>query len=310
MLLAELMVIEAKAETTYGTDATPTITNAILCSNVDVTPLSSQVGNRQKAHATFGLDTDVHTNVFSQMTFDVGLAGAGAAGTAPLYGPLLKACNMTETVVAGTSAAYTLGVFTATSPSATIYFNWSGKRYKLTGARGTVSFMLGPNGLPSMKFTFTGLVNSATNAALPSVEATLASWIDEIEVNSANTDLTMFAITPVLQNFQLDLNNTVTPRDRPNAAIVSITNATPKGQIAFEMPTIATLNVEAQALVGTLGAFSLTHGTVAGNIIMLTCSNMQLIQPKPQVTDGIVHVQSNFYFTRNAGLDDTTLTVK
>lgn len=311
MLISALQVIQSKLEVTYGVDPVPDGTNGILAANIDITPVSGQVANRQKAHATFGLDPDVHTNTFQQLTFDVGAAGAGAAGSPPLYGPLLRACNMTETISAGVKVEYGLGVFNyALSRSITHYFNIGGKRYKLTGARGTWSLMAGPNGLPFYRFTFTGLFNAASDAALASVEAALASWLDEIEVNSVNTSLTFFGITPTLQNFQLDLNNTVVARDRPNAAYVAITNAGAKGQISFEMPTIAVLDVESTAKAGTLGPIVLQHGTTGGNIIKLTCTNVQLLQPKPSIVDGIVHVQANFAFTRNAGLDDLDITVK
>src|SRR5947209_1860830 len=124
MLIAALMALQAKLEVTYGTDSTPGVGEAMLASNVSIDPLMAQIGNRQKAHATFGLDPDVHVNNFQQLTFDVGLAGSGAAGTAPLYGSLLRACNMLETITAITKAVYTMDVFaSATSKSVTIYFN-------------------------------------------------------------------------------------------------------------------------------------------------------------------------------------------
>jgi hypothetical protein len=311
MLIAGLMVLMAKAEVTYATDPVPDATNALLASNIDITPVSSTVANRQKAHATFGNDPDQHTAIFSIMTFDVGMAGSGAAGTAPLYGPLLRACNMVETITAMAKVTYKLGVFNhATSKSVTIYFNEGGKQYALVGARGTVSIILGPNALPILRFSFTGIRQAATDTALESAETTLASWLDEIEVNEANTTASLFGITPAVQTFQLDLNNTITPRDRPNAKYVAITNAGPKGQIGFEMPTVATFDPETTAIAGTLGPLALQHGQDAGNIVKVSSTYMQLLQPKPQVTDGILHVQSNFAFVRNAGLDDTTITVQ
>ena len=41
-----------------------------------------------------------------EVTFEVEMAGSGTAGTAPAFGPLLKACGNSETIVTDTSVTY------------------------------------------------------------------------------------------------------------------------------------------------------------------------------------------------------------
>lgn len=310
MLLAKRMVLQAGLETVYGTDPTLTATAAIMASNISLTPLDGSSKDRQRAHAEFGGDPTLHVNTHQTLSFDVELAGSGAAGTAPLWGPLMQACNMTETVTADTSAVYTpVGFNHLTSKSVTIYFNQDGIKYKLTGARGTFKLALSPNDIPKISFTFTGQYNAAADVALPSVETTLDSWIDGIEVNKANTQFTLFGVSAVLNTLSIDIGSTVVFRDRPNAALVAVTGRSVTGSIEFEQTTVAAKPWIDLGRAGTLGAMQFVHGTVAGNIVQFDSDKVQLSEPKLSATDDIVNVSANLLCTRNSG-DELTVTVK
>ena len=85
-LYTRMRTILAKIEVTEGTDPVPTgAANAILCSQITVTPLGGSTADRQLAFPSFGAVPKKHVNKFVQVQFDVELAGSGAAGTAPAW---------------------------------------------------------------------------------------------------------------------------------------------------------------------------------------------------------------------------------
>ncbi len=97
----------AKIETTEGVDASPVAgSDAVLVENPQITFNPNMV---QTKEVTGSLDSrgPIAGGMTVQLTFDVLLKGSGAAGTAPEWGDLLKACGWAETV---TSAAIPVAV--------------------------------------------------------------------------------------------------------------------------------------------------------------------------------------------------------
>ena len=92
-LLTRKRLIVAKIESTYGTDPTPTGANAILVRNLEITPLEAETVNRDLVRPYLGASDQLLAQTRVSMTFEVEMAGSGTAGTAPAYGPLLKACG-------------------------------------------------------------------------------------------------------------------------------------------------------------------------------------------------------------------------
>lgn len=93
----------AKLESTYGTDPTPTgADNAILTQNLSIKPQIDYV-ERKTDRGNMGGDLSLHTSRFLTFEFDVDLQSSGAAGTAPAWGKLLKACGFAEATTAGIS---------------------------------------------------------------------------------------------------------------------------------------------------------------------------------------------------------------
>ena len=128
-------VILSKIETTYGTDSEPVAANAVKASNIDIRPLEGNEESRDFQTAALGAQPTIPVGVYQMVSFDVELGGGGAAGTAPGYGPLLRACGMAETITEDTSAVYE--PVSDTGDSATLYINLDGNLHVLTGARGT-----------------------------------------------------------------------------------------------------------------------------------------------------------------------------
>lgn len=135
MLNYELMAFLLKIESEYGTDPTPAgADNTMLVENFQLTPLQADQLDRATLRTYGGAALAKLAGKHVGVSFDVPLAGSGAAGTAPAWGVAIRICGFDETIVSETSVAYT-PVDTAFE-SATGAFFIDGIRHLLTGMRG------------------------------------------------------------------------------------------------------------------------------------------------------------------------------
>jgi hypothetical protein len=312
MLLSNQATLQIGLETTAGVDPTLATTTGILAKNITIDPSQGKYDDGQKADADFGANADDWSGKYMTMTFDIPFAGAGAAGTAPGYGVILKACDWSETVTAGVKVVYaTQNYNRTTSKSVAIYYNKGGLKFTLLNGRGTVSPAFSANGKPMLKFSFTGLWSKPTDTPLPDINTAKEAFLRGIEMNKANTTFSFHGITPVLNSLDIDQGNTVVFSDLPNGSAVDITGRSMSGKITFEYPPVATFDVSDRAAKNTLGALSLTHGTVAGNIVKVDGLLTQIKQPKLTDIDGKVFCQADLAFIRAAtGNGELTLTVQ
>jgi hypothetical protein len=299
----------AKIEGTEGTDPAPTgAANAIFCSNYTVTPIGGGQIERATAFPTFGSMPSILVNkqvLINGVTVEG--AGAGAAGTAPAYGPLLRACGLSETITGGVKVEY--APVSSAQESITAYADESGALHKLTGARGNVSWLFPKDDIAQLQFDFCGRWNAPAAVALPAL--TLSGFIDPVAVNKANTaTFTMDGFPAVLENLTINLGNKIVPRDRPNAATIRLTDRMATGSVTFEDPGIGTKDFFAITSAQTLFVMQIIHGTVAGNIIQLDAPKVQMLSPTYVDIDGIRHIQAQLKFNRNAGDDELKFTVK
>lgn len=288
-LLKRKMAITAKIETTVGTDAAPTLAaNAILVRNVDWTPLEMELASRDLVAPYLGNPQSIAVAVYGRMSYEVEIAGSGTAGTAPKYGPLLRACALAEAISAGVKVSYT--PVSAGFEAVSQYFYLDGVLHKLLSNRGTVDFDFTSKAIPVMKFSFTGLFAPVTDSALTA--ATYAQQ-DPLPVNKANTTLTLHGANLVAQSLSVGLRNDVKYRNLIGYEGVDLVDRAPGGSVSFEQGLMATKNWFDIARNNTQGALVLTHGTVAGNICRLTANQTVVRSPKYGELDGNVMVNAD-----------------
>lgn len=139
--LTRKRTILAKIESSYGVDPTPTgSANAILMKNLTVTPMETTLVPRDLIRPYLGNFTNLPAAIYAKVAFEVEVAGAGSAGSAAPYGALLRACALSETLLAspvtGTAAAGAAGTITLTATSAVDGF-YQGMLVTLTGGTGS-----------------------------------------------------------------------------------------------------------------------------------------------------------------------------
>jgi hypothetical protein len=301
--------ILAKIESTYGTDPVPTgSANAILLRNLTVTPQENETVARDLVRTYLGNSPNLPVAINAAIEFEVELAGAGALGTVPAYGPLLRACAMSQTVNAGVSVVYQ--PVTDNIESVTIYLNADGKLHKLLGARGSVSLEIKAKTIPVMKFKFKGVYVPVTDTAPPTPVFT--AWQQPKPVNGVFTgSLSIHGFTTaVMAELTLDLANNVVFRSLVGAESVLITDRKPAGQLMIESTSIAEKDWFDIARNATTGALSIVQGNTAGNRVQIDAPAVQILPPSYQDSDGVEMLSMGLIVSPNAGNDELVITVR
>lgn len=301
----ERMCVLAKIESSYGTDPTPTGgANAVLLRNVDIDIAQGERIPRDILRLGMGQVAMFLVGRRVTMTCTVDLAGSGAAGTAPPWGPIARSCALAEALTADTKADYT--PVDASFESSTIYFNLEGTRTKMVGVRGSAKLQLAKGKLPAIVFQLTGLWVSDTAVAFPSL--TLTGWIDPLPVTKVNTPTFTLDSQPVVASaFELDLGVSVAYRELINLKEISVQDRLPSLSTTFEELPIGTKNFFAM-MGGSSIALDIVHGITAGNIVEITSSTLQVIDVKRGEDQKIAML--NLSGNLRIGSPDFTISVK
>ena len=305
-LLSRKRLILAKAETTYATDSTPAGSDAVLVRNLDITPVQADVVSRDLVRPFMGNSDQLLANTRVECTFEVELAGSGTAGTAPRFGALLKACGLSETVVASTSVTY--APVSSSFSSVTIYYNVDGVLHKVTGARGNVEMTCQIAQIPVLKFTMTGIYNSPTDTAQPSV--TYSNQATPLIFKNGNTSaFQFFSYSGAFSQVSLNLANSIVYRELVGGTKEAVfTDRKPAGTVMLEAPTIATKDFFSLAAGTTLGNLTFLHGTTAGNRVTFTASQVDIAQPAYADDNGVQMLSVPYVaLPTTAGNDELTL---
>lgn len=305
-------VLLAKLETTYGVDATPTgALNAMLAKAVNVSPLEQDAVQRDLQRPYFGNDEQIPVGTRIAITFEIELAGSGAEGDAPAYGPLLLACAHSETINALVDVRYKpITVSPDDQDSVTLIYNLDGVQHKALGCKGTVSFAFDARGVPVMRFAFTGLYADVVDAAVTGVD--FSAFIKPKSVNYRDTpSCTYFGQPIVVQSCSLDVGLQVVYRNLIGFEGVRITDRAARGALSFEYQKVIQYNWFQKVKNNESGPLNLVHGTVAGNIIELTAPNVQPTGPTISDSDGTAMLNLNLnYNPTEAGNDEYELIVR
>mgnify|MGYP006275491755 FL=1 len=305
-LLRRKALILAKTETTYGTNSSPSGSDAVLVRNLDITPLDADVVSRDLIRPYYGNSDQLLANPRVRVTCEVELAGSGTAGTAPRYDALLKACGLASTIVASTSVTY--APVSSSFSSCTILYNIDGVQHAVTGARGTFTMTCELGQIPTLQFEMTGIYNTPTDTAQPAV--TYAAQATPLIFRDGNTSaFSFFSYSGCLMSVNMQLTNSVVYRELVGCTKqVLITDRKPAGTVSIEAPTIATKDYFSVALGTSTGSLTFLHGTTAGNRVTFTSLQSDVTQPTYSDSDGIAMLNIPYVaLPTTAGNDEFSL---
>lgn len=282
--------ILAKIETTYGTDPTPTgAANALLVSNVGITPLVAKNVDRDLLRPYFGASEQLVGIAHVEFTCDVEIQGAGAAGTAPAWGPLLRACAFAETISAGTRVEY--DPVSQSIESLTAYYYDDGILHKLFGARGDFSVKLNAEGRPVFSFKFQGLDGAVSAAALPAL--TLTGWKTPSVVTDSNTADLLWGCTYATgalsggtaypsRGIELTVGNQVDFTELLGGESIDITDRSTTGKASLDLTAAQEVTLMTDVKANTLTSMGIVHGLTAGYKVLFYAPAVQRINPKKE----------------------------
>lgn len=305
-------VVLAKKEVTYGTDAVPVAaTNGILTRNYQGKPLDVDRIERNLDSGIYGAQASAPSNERRTFSYEVELAGSGAAGTAPAWMVLLEGCGMGAAVLAAGVDAQQTFAPPGSVTSLTHYDFLQDQRRKAVGCVGTFELDFTAGAYPYAMLNWTGLVPAATpfDKSAPGA-VTLTSWKQPLEVNDTNTDFTLDGFAAKLRSWKANAGVTVAPRNLVGSRYIRRGNHALKSTLVIEAPDIAAKDYIATLRTGSLVSFILTHGLVAGNIVEMTSTKTQIENISESREDDIVMYTLELSHTIDGGATDLLIKAK
>jgi len=308
------VILLAKIETVKGTDAVPTgAANAMLpVGEVSITPIDATRVPRNVIRGYFGAPDSLLGSSWMSIRFSVEAQGSGAAGTAPAWGALLRACGFAETVTAATRVDYT-PVSTALE-GVSIYAYADGAEHKFIGAVGTCNGSMGVGGIPLLNFEFVGAYLAPTAVSNPT--PTLTSWKVPSLVNDANTaDLVLGGsysagaisggTSYVSGGLEFDLANQISRRELIGAKDVQVVDRNTTGTIkTLDLTVAQEITLHGLITGNTPTSIGMVHGTSAGYKVLVFFTAAKLLNINPVNLEGVWTSDVPFEAPPSAGNDD------
>ncbi len=271
-MLTRKTQVAVEIEATEGTAETLEAADAFLASNVDFQP-AIEVNERDPLRSNLSPWASLPGKRQATVTFDVDLAGTGTPGDPLPFADALKACGVSETLVANTSATYKPA--SDNVPSVTISVYIDGKIYKTWGARGTFKLDLASGKPGVIHFTLTGADWSEEDGAMLSG----VSYNTTLPPVLLSANFSIDAYAALIDSLSLDAGCGVTLRpdiNKPSghrSAMISSRKPT----ITFdpENVLVATYDFLGKWKSGALMALSATLGSDAGNTVAISAPKIQ-----------------------------------
>lgn len=296
-----------KLEATYGSDAAPTVANAIVGTNVSFTPIEGEEVSRELMLPYMGNQGVVLAGIYARLEFEVEVAGAGAPGDVPAYGSILRAAGMAETVTEDTDVTYT--IIEDGTESGSLYFISDKVQHVLLGCQTNIAPSFAPSAIPRFRVTVLGLLGTITDiAVMPAV--TMANWMTPLTVSKANTVMSLHGWNAIAESLSVDLGNTLTPRMLIGEELIMISARSSTGTAVVKAESLATINWFDRALKRTRGALSLIHGTHAGNTVEIVAPAVEIGKPTQSQTNNIINYSLPLSLCPIDGMDELSIIIR
>tara|TARA_B100001057_G_scaffold500485_1_gene615825 strand:+ start:878 stop:1840 length:963 start_codon:yes stop_codon:yes gene_type:complete len=306
----ESVLIET--ESSYNDNTTPTGQDAVLVTELSVTPIASDVVSRDYVRPYLGASEQLLANSRVEVSFSVELVGSGAAGTAPGYSKALLACGLSETVASGTSVTYT--PVSAAFSSVVLFVEIGGSAtnenvlHKIRGCRGNVSLEAAVGQIPKLNFSFTGIYETPIDLS----SMTTPTYNDQptpLLFKAGNTSgFNIHGHQAGLNSLSMDLGNSIIYREvigSTSTKEVLLTDRAAGGSVVIDAvkPGVKDFFTAAQT-DGTLGNLAFLHGTSAGHKVQFTSTKADLGDITYGDSDGIVTMEIPYTLVPSAAGND------
>ena len=249
------------------------------------------------------------------LTFSHEIQGSGAAGTAPKLGKLLRACGYKETVAATTSVTYNPST---EEDCTTISFDirdlacGASKQVqtKIAGAMGSVTFVLDNIGAPiRADFEFKGKLVEAPQEINTPVYPTGFDTTKPPAV--LGTTVSLGGVNQRVDKWEVssgeDVQTLVDPGDASGwfHSYINAREMTATMDPESVLPGVD--NIVDKWLTETIGIWTSTAGSTAGNIVTFTAPEAQITAAPVGDRNGAVTRDVTMRFLRDSGNDELSI---
>ena len=279
--------------------------DALLISNLSVTPMSSDTVTRDYVRPYYGASETLLANLKVEISFSVEFVASGTAGTRPGYSKALLACGLKEEVSENTSVTYSPR--SSDFDSAVIFYNLDGVRHAARKCRGNVALNATVGEIPTLDFTFTGIYEDVVDEALPT--PVFNDQPTPLIFKPGNTSgFSLLGHQAGLNSLTMDLGNEIAYREVIGGSTekeVLLTQRAVNGSVTIDAVKMATKDFYAAAKAeGALGALSVLHGTTAGNKVQVISSRADIGDISIGDADGIATYEIPYTLIPSASGDD------
>lgn len=285
---SEVLLVEL--EPNYDTDPTPTDSaNAVEVFEPSWAFEGLSMIQRRPINNSIDAEQDIYAGSLRKISGKIEIKGSGAAGTTPRWSPILSACGFDHVNTPGTSDVYTTAE--PTHDSCTCYFFEGGKRYILTGCRGSGRFMAETRDRLMFEFELYGHSVEPTDVAVSTLTPVFDSTTPPPFVGLSSLAIGSFSTGLEINKLDIDLGNKVTMPSSVRAdsgyGEIIIPERDIQGSFDPEAVNKATNDFENELRAGTTN--NLTTGTYgsAGNQVLLQANNCYYRNMTPGDRDSV-----------------------
>ncbi|WP_416305214.1 hypothetical protein [Neptunicella sp. SCSIO 80796] len=253
---------------------------AMLTKGVACDPWQTEQVSRELDNGTNGAKPVIHTGDKISVTGAVEMAGAGSVNTPVAYAPLLQMSGYDIKTDVATEVSHNRILNAANELDGTIYFYWEGMYHILLAGKCTLTTAGKIGELGYLNFEAKGIYGGTLAGAIPT-DADFGAFVQPVEWSKANTTFVLDGQNLNMVEFESALNNAIEHDEGTEQNQIFINDWNEEGKFIIEAPALGTFDPFAIAKAGTLLPYSLTHGTVTGNIFKQASSGIQLMNPVP-----------------------------
>lgn len=308
-------VILAKLEDAYGVDSIPEgAANALVVSNVSINPLNAEWIKRDIIREYLGASEELPGASYVECGFDIELVGAGTAGLAPAWGPLMRSIGFAEVITEDVRVDY-LPISGGFESSSIRYFD-DGVMHKLLGVRGTASLNLTVGEKPVISFKMMGIDGGIV--ALGNPTTNLTAWrVPQIVTDDNSGNITIgcthaIEVAPAFvggtefpsQGLTIDLGVTATFQKILGGKSIAITDREVTGAVKLKQTAAQEVAFMAKVKSAEKATLGLVHGTVPNDKVAVFLSAAQFKEPTKEDLNGERMIGYNVRATPVDGNDE------
>lgn len=270
-----------------------------------------------------GAAEEIPANARSKLTGQTELWASGTAGTAPAWGPLMRACGLAETITAASRVEYT--PISQDQESLRLKVNNDGVQYITKGNVGNAKLTLEAGALPLLDWEFRGVKVAYSEVAFGN-PSTMAAWKKPQVIRDENAGALLRGCTYTagvlasgtaynLRSLTVDLGNTIEYSEELTNSLhwgqrQMITNREVKGEAVFAVTAAQEVAIRSDIENGVEASMGFKLGSVAGQKLVLFGRAVQLTTPQMERYNGMMYMRCGTRFLpSHTGNDELILAV-